>query len=143
VQTAASGTLGFDGKAQAVAIPTATLPANDIELSASALAARAEQEGRCGTPASPALSVGKSGWDTGNPHHLLHRLDAGAGGDISADFDGIGLGYQAHRANNAAAPRPGPDAAGAGQELAGLVQHAHVDAALVLDKPSSDLGWCF
>jgi hypothetical protein len=133
VQAAASGTPAFDGKAQPVAIPAPTLPANDVELSASALAARAEQEGRCGSPTSPAWSVGKSGWDTGNPHHLLHRLDASAGGDISADFDGIGLDYQAHRANNAAAPRPRPDAAGAGQKLAGLVQHAHVDAALVLD----------
>ena len=55
------------------------------------------------TPASPAWSVSKSGWDTGNLHHLLHRSDAGPGGAVSADLDRIGFGYQAHRANNATA----------------------------------------
>jgi hypothetical protein len=116
-----------------VAISAPTLPAYDVELSATALATRAEQEGGCSTPASPAWSVGKSGWDTGNLHYFLHRLDPGAGGDIPADLDGIGRGRQVHRANNAAASRPGPDTASAWSELAGLVKHAHVDAALVFD----------
>ena len=142
VQTATDSSLGFDRKAQPVAGPAPTLRANDVELSASALAAGAEEEDRTSTPASPARSVGKSGWDTDNLHHLLHRLDPGAGGDISADLDGIGPGYQAHRAHSAGASRPGPHAASARSELAGLLQHARIDAALVLDQPPPGR-WCF
>jgi hypothetical protein len=120
-----------------VAGPAPTLRADNVELSAMALAAGAEQEDRYSVATSPAGPVGKSGRDTRKVQHLLHLLYTGVGGDISADFDGVGVSDEVNRADEVGASRPGPDAAGFWYELAGLVEHAHVDAALVLDMKSA------